>query len=224
MLPIKGKLQKRGIYGSHSNIQLTSIAFLLLVALVSCSTLTAPSSGTGIPTSPSASQPVPVTGPDIPCTSPATVTVSETEGPYFKAGSPEKSNLTTSNMTGTHLVLSGYVLTTDCKPVVKALLDFWQADASGQYDNSGYTLRGHQFTDSTGHYQLTSIIPGLYPGRTEHIHVKVQSTDGPVLTTQLFFPDVAQNQSDGIFDPSLLLRLQVGQDGDTASFNFIINQ
>ena len=28
----------------------------------------------------------------------------------------------------------------------------------------------------------------------------------PVLTTQLYFPGVARNRSDGIFDPSLVVR------------------
>ncbi len=125
-------------------------------------------------------------------------------------------------MNGTKLILSGYVLTTDCSPAAHAWLDFWQADANGQYDNSGYTLRGHQFTDAAGHYQLITIIPGLYPGRTEHIHVKVQAPGGPILTTQLFFPGVAQNESDGIFDPSLVMDVQPAVDGETATFNFII--
>jgi len=157
------------------------------------------------------------------CASPAAKTLPMTEGPYFKANSPERSNLLAAGMPGTKLVLSGYVLGMDCKPVAGALLDFWQANADGQYDNSGYTLRGHQFSDATGHYQLTTVIPGLYPGRTEHIHVKVQAPNGSILTTQLFFPGVADNNSDGIFDPSLLMALQDAPDGKTASFTFVID-
>lgn len=156
------------------------------------------------------------------CTSPATLTPSLTEGPYFKAGSPERSSLLDANTTGTKLTLTGYVLTADCKPVAHALIDFWQANAQGQYDNTGYTLRGHQYTDANGRYQLETIIPGLYPGRTEHIHVKVQAPNGPLLTTQLFFPGVSQNQSDGIFDPSLVLPLQSVDGGQSAQFNFIV--
>ena len=98
-------------------------------------------------------------------------------------------------MPGVQLVLTGYVLTADCKPVAHALLDFWQADSGGNYDNSGYTLRGHQYSDATGRYQLVTVVPGLYPGRTEHIHVKVQAPNGPLLTTQLFFPGVQSNDS-----------------------------
>jgi protocatechuate 3,4-dioxygenase beta subunit len=157
------------------------------------------------------------------CNQPAALTPAMTEGPYFKAGSPERASLLDTGLSGTQLVLSGYVLTTDCRPVANALLDFWQADANGQYDNAGYTLRGHQFTDANGHYQLTTIVPGLYPGRTEHLHVKVQAPNGPTLTTQLFFPGVAQNDSDGIFDPRLLMAIQKTAGGEAATFNFVVS-
>ena len=157
------------------------------------------------------------------CQSPAALTPAVTEGPYFKANSPQRADLLDAGITGTKLVLSGYVLTADCQPVANAMLDFWQANAQGQYDNSGYTLRGHQFTDAGGHYQLTTIIPGLYPGRTEHIHVKVQAPGGPILTTQMFFPGVQQNDSDSIYDSQLLVSLQDAGDGKAADFNFVIS-
>jgi protocatechuate 3,4-dioxygenase beta subunit len=126
-------------------------------------------------------------------------------------------------MPGTKLTLTGYVLTADCKPVANALLDFWQANAQGQYDNQGYTLRGHQFTDANGYYHLETVVPGLYPGRTEHIHVKVQAPNGPILTTQLFFPGVANNQSDGIFDPGLVIQVTDTGSGLNGTFNFIVS-
>jgi protocatechuate 3,4-dioxygenase beta subunit len=150
-------------------------------------------------------------------------TVSETEGPYFKSSSPETTTLVTDATQGTLLTITGQVLSQDGTPVANALLDFWQANASGQYDNSGYTLRGHQYTDANGYYTLTTIVPGLYPGRTEHIHVKVQAPNGPMLTTQLFFPGVAQNSRDSIFDPSLVLDTQTNADGSqSATFNFVV--
>jgi protocatechuate 3,4-dioxygenase beta subunit len=125
-------------------------------------------------------------------------------------------------MPGTKIVITGYVYTADCKPVAHALLDFWQADANGNYDNNGYTLRGHQFTDADGRYQLTTVVPGLYPGRTEHIHVKVQAPNGRTITSQLFFPEVTQNDSDGIFDRALLLNIQQSSDGLQGQFNFVV--
>ncbi len=152
----------------------------------------------------------------------ASLTPEETEGPYFKAGSPEQATLYQAGMPGTKIVITGYVYTADCKPVANALLDFWQADANGNYDNSGYTLRGHQFTDANGRFQLTTVIPGLYPGRTEHIHVKVQAPNGKLITTQLFFPGVTQNDSDGIFNQNLLLSIQQTSDGMQGQFNFVV--
>jgi protocatechuate 3,4-dioxygenase beta subunit len=129
-----------------------------------------------------------------------------TEGPYFTPSSPLRKSIVPAGAAGTRLTLGGRVLTTAGKPVAKALVDFWQADARGEYDNEGYDFRGHQFTDLRGRYQLLTVVPGLYPGRTRHIHVKVQAPRRPVLTTQLFFPGVAQNRSDSIFAPECLVR------------------
>ena len=158
------------------------------------------------------------------CTGPAGLTPALTEGPYFKANSPERASLLETGMPGTQLTLTGYVLTSACQPVANALLDFWQADASGQYDNSGFTLRGHQYTDENGRYELTTVVPGEYPGRTEHIHFKVQAPDGPVLTSQLFFPGVQDNQADQIFDSSLVINITQDTGASLqATYNFIIN-
>jgi protocatechuate 3,4-dioxygenase beta subunit len=152
----------------------------------------------------------------------ASVTPSLTEGPYYKSGSPEQANLYQDGMAGTKLIITGYVYDTNCKPVANAWLDFWQADANGNYDNSGYTLRGHQYTDANGHFQLTTVVPGLYPGRTEHIHVKVQPPNGQIITSQLFFPGVTQNDSDGIYNASLLLSLTQTSEGLEGQYNFVV--
>jgi protocatechuate 3,4-dioxygenase beta subunit len=152
------------------------------------------------------------------------VTPSLTEGPYFKANSPERASLVDAHTVGTRLTIDGRVLSTRGQPIAKALLDFWQADANGSYDNAGYSLRGHQFTNGAGQYQLQTVIPGLYPGRTRHIHVKVQAPNGPVLTTQLFFPDEPQNSRDSIFNSKLVLPIKDQTDGSkTATFDFVVN-
>ncbi len=152
----------------------------------------------------------------------ASVTPSLTEGPYYKSGSPEQADLYQDGMQGTKLVVTGYVYDTNCQPVANAWLDFWQADANGNYDNSGYTLRGHQYTDTNGRFQLTTVVPGLYPGRTEHIHVKVQAPNGQIITSQLFFPGVTQNDEDGIYNASLLLAITETGDGLQGQYNFIV--
>ena len=71
------------------------------------------------------------------------LTPAQTKGPYYTPNTPERASLIEPGITGTRLVVTGYVLTTGCKPVARALLDFWHADDQGQYDNAGYRLRGH---------------------------------------------------------------------------------
>ena len=133
-------------------------------------------------------------------------TPAQTEGPYFTPNSPLRRSIVPAGAAGVRLTLTGRVLTTAGKPVARALIDFWQADADGAYDNSGYRFRGHQLTDAKGRYALTTVVPGLYPGRTKHIHVKVQPRGGSILTTQLYFPGVARNRADSIFQSALLVR------------------
>jgi protocatechuate 3,4-dioxygenase beta subunit len=146
-----------------------------------------------------------------------------TEGPYFSSGSPQRRSLVTRGMRGTRLTITGYVLTTACRPIKRAKLDFWQADASGVYDNDGYRLRGHQFTDSAGRWRLDTIVPALYTGRTKHIHVKVQRPGGEILTTQLFFPGVSANAGDRLYESDLLVRRwrRVGA-RRTGRFDFVL--
>jgi protocatechuate 3,4-dioxygenase beta subunit len=111
-------------------------------------------------------------------------TLPEIEGPFFKPKSPRRSDLREPGMAGRPVELSGVVLTRACRPVAGVLVDLWQADASGAYDNRGFRLRGHVFTDAAGRYAFHTIVPGIYPGRTRHYHVKVQAPNKPVLTTQ----------------------------------------
>ena len=133
-------------------------------------------------------------------------TPAQTEGPYFTPSSPLRRSIVPARAAGTRFTLTGRVLTTAGRPIARALVDFWQADGNGAYDNSGFRFRGHQFTDANGRYALTTVVPGLYPGRTKHIHVKVQPRGGSILTTQLYFPGVARNRSDRIFQSALLVR------------------
>ncbi len=150
-------------------------------------------------------------------------TVAQTEGPYFTPNSPERTVLFESGMGGTKLLLTGSVVSTGCQPIARALVDFWQCDDAGVYDNSGYRLRGHQFTGANGSYKLETVVPALYPGRTRHIHVKVQAPNKPVLTTQLYFPGEARNRQDGIYRVECEIADYVdGSGGKTGAFQFVL--
>ncbi len=86
----------------------------------------------------------------------------------------------------------------------------------------GYRLRGHQIADDEGRFELETIVPGLYPGRTRHIHVIVRAPNGPVLTTQLYFPEEPANATDGIFDPALVMDVAEETDAEAAFFTFVL--
>lgn len=149
-------------------------------------------------------------------------TPAQTEGPYYSPLSPQRTSLAEPEMAGTKLRLGGYVLDRACRPVPGALVDLWQADAEGRYDNEGYRLRGHQFSDDQGRWQVETIVPAAYPGRTRHIHVKVRAPGRPVLTTQLYFPDEPLNARDRQFDKALLLRVAGDMEAMIARFDFLL--
>jgi len=150
------------------------------------------------------------------------VTPANDEGPYFKPKSPERASLLEAGLTGDKLVVSGVVLTASCKPISGAILDFWQASNEGEYDNSGFRLRGHQNADRDGRFRLETVMPGLYPGRTRHIHVKVIVPGSTSLTTQLYFPGERLNARDGLFDPQLVMAMAENGGAKTGRFDFVL--
>lgn len=149
-------------------------------------------------------------------------TPSQMEGPYYKRNSPQRTSLLEPGIIGTKIVITGSVLLPDCRPIPRTLVDFWQADVQGGYDNAGHRLRGHQFTDEAGRYYLETVVPGLYHGRTRHVHVKVQAPNQPILTTQLYFPGEPSNARDRLFNPHLLMMVQDTNEGKAAIFNFVL--
>jgi len=156
------------------------------------------------------------------CDSRSTHTLAQTAGPFFTPNSPRRNSLIETGSTAQRLMLTGLVISPQCKPVANALLDFWQSDESGAYDNNGFRYRGHVFTDAQGRYDLTTVVPGAYPGRTRHLHVKVQAPRGRVLTTQLYFPGEPQNASDRIFRNELLMQVVRKPGQSDARFDFIV--
>jgi protocatechuate 3,4-dioxygenase beta subunit len=150
-------------------------------------------------------------------------TPPQTEGPFFTPDSPARTSLLEAGLGGTALVVTGRVLTRSCQPVPGALLDFWHTDDAGAYDNEGFRLRGHQFTDAEGRFRLETIVPGRYPGRTRHVHVKAQAPNERVLTTQLYFPDEPQNATDGLFHEACLMEVVETAEGRQATFDFILD-
>jgi bacterioferritin-associated ferredoxin len=145
-------------------------------------------------------------------------TPPQMEGPFFTPLSPERANLIEPGMKAPRVRIVGHVVDVNCRPIPGALLDFWQTDDLGRYDNKGYLLRGHQYSNAKGEFRLDTLIPGEYPGRTPHFHVKVQHNNGPILTTQLYLPNHPRNTRDFLFDPRLVL----ASSGPELRFQFVL--
>ncbi len=118
-----------------------------------------------------------------------------TEGPYYIAGEKVRRDIR-EGRSGTLLLLRLRVLNAaTCKPLHRAAVDIWHADAAGNYSGFGAGsasrtfLRGIQKTDTSGVALFTTIYPGWYQGRAVHIHVKVHVGGSVVHTGQLLFPD-----------------------------------
>lgn len=121
-------------------------------------------------------------------------TVRQTEGPFFKPRSPERSDLREPGAAGRPFELSGFVLTRSCRPLGGAVVDLWHANDKGGYDNTGFRYRGHVTTGHDSAFRFRTIVPAVYSGRTRHYHVKVQAPGSRLLTTQLYFPNEPANR------------------------------
>ena len=150
-------------------------------------------------------------------------TIRQTEGPFFKPKSPERSNLREPGAGGRPFDLSGFVLTRRCRPLGGAVVDLWHADDKGEYDNTGFRYRGHVTTGPDGAFRFRTIMPAVYSGRTRHYHVKVQAPGSRLLTTQLYFPDEPANRRDGLFQQALLMRVANTGEGPTGRFDFVLD-
>ncbi len=133
-------------------------------------------------------------------------------GPYFADDSDDRFNRSNilSNLDGTNtqpgipLTLAIFIVDgkKGCAPYAGAQVDIWHCNAAGVYSDQAAEnttaetwLRGYQLTDTYGKVAFQTIIPGWYPGRTTHIHLRVRSSYGAASstsdgtnTTQLFFP------------------------------------
>jgi protocatechuate 3,4-dioxygenase beta subunit len=152
------------------------------------------------------------------------VTSPNQEGPFYKTGSPERESLIEEGLAGIPILIVGRVFDPDCNALAEIKLDFWLANADGEYDNIGYTLRGHQFTDENGYYSVESIEPTPYTGRPAHIHVKLFAPDGrELLTTQIYFPG-SESSPDVLNAPDLLATYLAPDSAghQKVLFNFIV--
>jgi protocatechuate 3,4-dioxygenase beta subunit len=156
------------------------------------------------------------------------LTDREIEGPFYTPDTPLRTVLRDADTIGTPLTIVGHVLATNGRPIAGAVLDVWSCDGRGVYDNDGFRLRGHQYTDATGAFRVETVKPGDYRmaglHRTPHVHVKVQGRNTRLLTTQLYFPGEPLNGHDRIFDRDLVMSVRPAARGAlAATFTFVLD-
>lgn len=139
-------------------------------------------------------------------------TADNIEGPFYKPGAPWRSKLR-GDEAGEVLVVSGTVTGPGKKPLEGAVVDVWQADSKGHYDNEKFGLRGRVKTDKDGKYELETIMPGRYAlgdegkFRPSHIHYKVSADGCGPLTTQLYFKGDPHLEKDPFMKKSLVMEV-----------------
>jgi protocatechuate 3,4-dioxygenase beta subunit len=156
------------------------------------------------------------------CADHADTTIAQTEGPYYRPEAPNRGDLRSAHYPGEPVVLAGFVMDRLCNPIPGALVEIWHADTHGDYDNSGYGLRGHQWTDDAGRWGFDTIVTSHYAFRTAHYHFRVRRQGGEVLTTQLYVPDHPRNPTDPMFDERLLLTFGHTSGQRLGRFDFVI--
>ncbi len=162
--------------------------------------------------------------PEPPAQGELTQTPREIEGPYFRLGAPNRSNLLEPG-DKPELVLTGRVLNEKGTPIPGAVVNLWSSDAAGNYDMLGYRYHGYQVTDAEGRYEFTTIVPGCYePREAKHLHVKVQGISSPT-TTQLYIEGEPGNEEDHYYSSELLVRCTTDANGTKhGSYDFVVKQ
>jgi protocatechuate 3,4-dioxygenase alpha subunit len=87
--------------------------------------------------------------------------------------------------------ITGRVTELDGKPLDNVVLEIWQADPSGRFDNPAFPGWGRAATDASGEYRFRTLRPGAIPGRAPHINFLIlYSGLMRQLLTVMFFDDV----------------------------------
>lgn len=146
-------------------------------------------------------------------------TPAQTLGPFYPRSAAERPADTDADLIvvegarivtkGVPLYLTGRVLARDGAPVGNAMVEIWQCDANAVYHHpdggpagerdAAFQGYGQTRTDAGGAFHFRTIKPVPYPGRTAHIHVRVQTERAGSLATQLYLPGDAGNESDMIY-------------------------
>lgn len=131
-------------------------------------------------------------------------TTTDVLGPFYRPGSPVRTNLMISNEMGDRVELSGFIKHKDCTtPYKNAKVELWHCDVKGVYDNSSdeFRYRGTTFSNDQGFYSFQTVFPVAYAAgpdvtRPAHFHLMITAPGYQPLITQLYFNGDAHINAD----------------------------
>ncbi|WP_141735013.1 dioxygenase family protein [Oligoflexus tunisiensis] len=143
---------------------------------------------------------------------------SQPEGPFYPVKPQRDLDADLTRLAGKNQVARGEILDLwvqvqdeDCQSLEGALVDLWQACATGKYNHPRdpntadldpyFQYWAKAYTDASGYVKIRTIKPGAYPAadgwiRPPHIHFKISAPGFRELTTQMYFAGEALNQKD----------------------------
>jgi protocatechuate 3,4-dioxygenase beta subunit len=138
-------------------------------------------------------------------------TLSELSGPAYghgdiRAGDDDLTRQHAGEPLGERIIVHGFVVDEDARPIPDTLIEIWQCNAAGRYIHvvdqhpapldPNFTGAGRCVTDAQGYFRFVTIKPGAYPWRNHHnawrpahIHLSLFGHSFlQRLVTQMFFP------------------------------------
>jgi protocatechuate 3,4-dioxygenase, beta subunit len=179
-------------------------------------------------------------------------TPKQIEGPFYPVVAQKDKDFDLTKIEGQEgvaegkvVIVSGYVLNTDGKPVEDATVDLWQANAAGRYNHPSDkneapldpNFQGWAIVPSgkNGEFKFKTVVPGAYPAskdwsRPPHIHFKVSKLGYVELVTQMYFPGEKLNDTDRLLqrvpeaDRAALIAKHIPGELETYEFKIVIEK
>lgn len=151
-------------------------------------------------------------------------TAEMTTGPFFPREFAQGANDLTvfdgKKTIGETIEITGRVTELDGGPLDNLILEIWQADAAGRFDNPEFLGWGRAATDANGVFLFKTIKPGASEGRAPHVNfLLLYSGLMRQLQTVMFFEDGPDPVLDAVQPRSLRQRLISQKKGNTWTFD-----
>jgi protocatechuate 3,4-dioxygenase, alpha subunit len=130
---------------------------------------------------------------------PLVPTAEMTLGPFFPREFAAGANDLAAGAHGEPIEITGRVVQADGRALDNVVLEIWQSDAQGRFDNPAFCGWGRAATDSAGMYLFRTVRPGGSRGRAPHINFLIlYSGLMRQLQTVMYFDDSADPVLDAV--------------------------